>query len=198
MLRWWESLVNKSNTRLSCPPSSMRSSKSNTPPLVGPNHLVKWLGSGNPQWNRRPSFFCIRSNRACHRSYAYTRVLGLTWNTFWYRNHCSTNSPLPLPEGPAMITLLGCRIIVPTVEVDVCNDPCHLWLPFVYTVYRVPIYNRFWPLWPTPSWAHARFDEIGVVGRRVFIFFFFGRACRPILVVQSKGRELNEVFHRLS
>ena len=51
-------------------------------------------------------------------------------------------------EGPAMITLLGWPIIIPTVKIDVCNDPWHLWPPFVYTVYRVPIYNRFWPTTP--------------------------------------------------
>ena len=49
-----------------------------------------------------------------------------------------------MPDGPATVTLLGCRIILPTIEADVGNNPWPLWLPFVYTVYRVLIYNRFW------------------------------------------------------
>ena len=76
-----------------------------------------------------------------------------------------------------MITLLGWRIIVPTVEADVCNDPLRLSLPFVYTVYRVPIYNRFWPLWPTRSGSRARFDEIAIVWRTVFSRVVFFWAC---------------------
>ena len=123
---------------------------------------------------------------------------GFDLKTFRYRNHCSINSLLPLPEGPATITLLGCRIIVPTVEDDVCNDLWPLWLPFVYTVCRVPIYNRFWPIWPTHSRSHVRFGESGVVGRSVVFFVGGCWACRPILVVQSRGCELNEVFHTLS
>ena len=111
----------------------------------GLNHFMRAPSGGSPFVKIHMFFHTIESGLPS--VIAIHNFFGGGSNNVFSLSNFSTNSLLPLPEGPATITLAGCRIMFPTVYENVCNVLLLLLHPYVYNVCLSPIYTQFWLQW---------------------------------------------------